>query len=252
MSNRQEDANNVKKSILMRYPISFLEEVSRALIGYKSYRDLKQYYRALPVLDTLLDYVTIDPKTRRRVYEMTEQERRESPHHFIDMDSELVNDFREYYYGPRKDGQLALKLLSPGESVDQKRGIVVVRKPINFLEAWGRYDPDYIISVGGFYYNRTEYKATPYGMLPYTIRVPMINFADPDIIHHETDTIPYSYWTEMYDLGWEKISVVCTIIEKIIARTLEDAGYTGPNATVTSKAKNDGHSEADRKDRLKL
>jgi hypothetical protein len=250
MSGRQEDSNNIKKSVLMRYPISFLEEVSRALIGYKSYRDLKQYYRALPVLDTLIDYVTIDPKTRKRVYELTEEERKDSPHHFIDMDGALVEDFREYYHGPRKDGQLALKYLSPGESVDQKRGIVVVRRPINFLEAWGRYDPDYIISVGGFYYRKTVYNHTQYGSFPVQVMVPSIDFADPDLIHHETDTIPYSYWTEMYDLGWEKISVVCTIIEKVVARTLEDAGYTG--TAVTSKQKSDGQENSSTRDRLKL
>ena len=88
----QEEISRVKKSILMRYPVSFLEEVSRALIGYKSYRDNKQYYRAMPIMDTLIDYVTLDPETRKRVYELNGDERKSNKHHFIDLSMELVED----------------------------------------------------------------------------------------------------------------------------------------------------------------
>jgi hypothetical protein len=153
--NQDEASNGIKKSILMRYPVSFLEEVSRALIGYKSHRDNKQFYRALPILDTLVDYVTLDPDWRKRVFDMTEDERKKSRHHFIDLPSPLVDDFRAVYHGPRKDGQLPLRYLAPGQAVDHAKGIVNIRRPVNFIEAWGQYDLEYIILHGGFYYKET-------------------------------------------------------------------------------------------------
>lgn len=245
----QEDASGgIKKSILMRYPVSFLEEVSRALIGYKSHRDNKQYYRAMPIFDTLVDYVTLDPDSRKRVYDMTEEEKK-SRHHFIDLPRSLVEDFRAVYHGPRKDGQLPLRYLSPGKAVDPAKGIVNIRKPVNFIEAWGRYDPEYIILHGGFYYKETVQNQTPYGIFPSERLVPLIDFSDPNLIYHETDTVPFSYWVDLYDKGWTEVSPVCTLIEKIIAEALESAGYN-PDSTEGKVPSEDIISSI--RDRLKL
>ncbi len=222
----QEDVSRVKKSILMRYPASFLEEVSRALIGYKSHRDNKQYYRALPILDTLIDYVTLDPMIGKRIYELTEQERKDSPHHFIYLPKSHVEAFRSLYHGPRKDGKLPLRYLAPGKTIDPSKGIVTIRKPVNFIEAWAAFEPDQIIALGKFYYKETQYRIVPnIGLQPVEVSVPTIDFNDPNLKYHETDTIPYHYWTSLYDSGWSLISPVCTMIEKIIAEALEDAGY---------------------------
>lgn len=255
MSGNQEDATKVKKSILMRYPVSFLEEVSRALIGYKSWRDNKQYYKALPILDTLIDYVTLDPETRKRVYELTEVERKNSRHYFIDIRKDLVEDFRSHYHGPRNDGLLPLKYLAPGKTLDAKRGIVIIRKPVNFLDVWGAYDPEHIIMVGGFYYKETRYNVTQYGMLPYEVIVPTIDFSDPRLKYHLTDVIPFSYWTALYDKGWEKISLICTMIEKVIAETLQASGQSTPNdgsSKVTARTDSAGGDDASRTDALRL
>jgi hypothetical protein len=223
---QDDSSGRIKKSILMRYPVSFLEEVSRALIGYKSHRDNKQYYRAMPIFDTLVDYVTLDPDTRKRVYDMTKEELQKSKHHFIELPRSLVEDFRRLYHGPRTDGHLPLRYLSPGKAVDPAKGIVTIRKPVNFIEAWGSYDPEYIIFHGGFYYKETRHTQTPYGIFPTEVLVPMIDFSDPHLIYHETDTVPFSYWVALYDKGWTEASPVCTLIEKIIAESLEGAGYS--------------------------
>ncbi|HEV8405058.1 MAG TPA: hypothetical protein VGQ13_04035 [Nitrososphaera sp.] len=187
--------------------------------------DNKGYYKALPILDTLVDYVTLDPATRKRIYEMTEEEKKKSTHHFIVLPKALVEDFRKLYHGPRSDGNPPLRYLSPGKQIDPAKGIVTVRRPVNFLEAWGRYDPEYIVLQGGFYYVETRYQATQMGMMPFEVKTPMIDFSDPNLKYHETDTVPFSYRTESYDKGWSEISPVCTMIEKIIAEALENAGY---------------------------
>ncbi|MGI0048822.1 MAG: hypothetical protein ACREAW_04720 [Nitrososphaera sp.] len=231
----QQDSSNIKKSVLMRYPQSFLEECSRALIGHKSFKDNKQYYKCLPIIDSLIDYVTLDPVSRKRIYDMTEEEMTQSKHHFIPLPKDLVEDFRRFYHGPRNDSRLPLRFLSPGKSLDPAKGIVHIRRPVNFLHAWGRYEPEYIILKGGFYYTETKYQPTEMGMLPYEVKVPLIDFADPDLQYHECDTVPFAYWAEAYDKGWTEIGPICTMIEKIIAETLEHAGYhierSNPTAT---------------------
>lgn len=242
----QEDGARIKKSVLMRYPLSFLEECSRALIGHKSFRDNKQYYKCLPILDSLIDYVTLDPLSRKRIYDMTEEERRQTSHHFIMLPKELVEDFRGLYHGPRKDGKLPLRYLSPGKSVDPKKGVVTIRRPVNFLEAWGRFATDQIIVLGGFYYTETKYQMTQMGLLPYQEQVPMIDFDDPNLGYHECDTVPFAYWTARYDMGWTEIGPICTMIEKLIAETLEGAGFDLESViTVGPSRKEDETREAD-------
>lgn len=218
-----EDSRNVKKSILMRYPLSFLEEVSRALIGYKSWRDNKEMYMALPIMDTLIDLVTLDEKTRKRWWELNDGDIDKT--HTIQIPQDLVTDFRAIFHGPRKDGELALKYLSPGTSVDLQKGRVVIRKPVNFMRAWGAYDPAYIILIGGFYTKQIFYQPTPFGMMPTEQIVPTIDMQDPDLKYHDCDTIPIAVWFKWYDAGLWEISPVATMIEKHIAKVLEDAGY---------------------------
>jgi hypothetical protein len=251
----QEDAAKVKKSILMRYPLSFLEEVSRALIGYKSWRDNKQYYKALPILDTLIDYVTLDPVTRKRIYDMTDEEKAKSPHHFILLPGDLVNDFRMLYHGfatlyhsEIKESRYPLRYLSPGQAIDPSKGVVTIRRPVNFIAAWGKFEPEYIIMKGGFYYTETRYQTTEMGLMPYEVKVPMINFEDPDLKYHECDTVPFAFWAAAYDKGWTEISPICTLIEKIIAETLENAGFHIERGDASSSPP----EEDSESDRLKL
>lgn len=224
----QEEAARVKKSILMKYPLSFLEECSRSLIGYKSYRDNKQWYRCLPIMATLIDYVTLDPDTRKRVYDLTDTERKNSRHHFIALPRDLVQDFIKIYYGPRNDGVMPLHFISPSKSVDPNRGIAIIRKPVNFLQAWEGYTPDTIVKMGGFYYMETYNIMTQMGPMPQQDFVPIIDFSPQNrkqLQHDLTTTIPFSYFTYLFDKGWLEVSPICTILEKLIAEALEGAGY---------------------------
>ena len=221
----QEDASRVKKSILMRYPLSYLEEVSRELITYKSWRDNKHLYKALPIFDSLIDYVTLDPITRKRIYELSETERKATNHHFIEIPEQLVKDFKAVFHGPRAGGKIALRFLSPGTSLDLKRGYVKIKAPVNFLKAWKGFDPQDIIMRGGFFVRRTSFQQSPYGPMPVQELVPLIDFSDPNLQYYDTNTIPFTYWAKLYESGWTELSEICTMIEKIIAHTLQEAGF---------------------------
>lgn len=222
----------------MRYPLSFLEEVSRALIGYKSWRDNKGYYKCLPIMDALVDLATLDYNTRKRWWEQEEKDVDNT--HTIRIPKDLVEDFRSVYHGLRQDGELALKYLAPGPSLDMKKGRVTIRRPVNFLQAWGAYDADYIILVGGFYTRQTFYQPTPFGMMPTEQIVPTINLADPNLKYHDTDTVPVAWWFGQYDKGWWQIAPICTMIEKFIAKTLEGAGFDLSAFMASSGASNVG------------
>lgn len=238
----QEDATKVKKSVLMRYPLSFLEECSRALIGYRSFRDNKQYYKALPIMSTLIEYVTLDPSSGRSLWDLTEQERKDSPHHFIELPRKLVQDFIRIFDGPRTDGILPLRYLSPGQQVDPMKGVVTIRKPVNFVRAWAGHPPEYIILKGGFYVKVVHYQPTQFGMMPVEEMKPLIPFGDPNLIYDETDTVPFNYWVSLYDKGWLEISPIATMIEKVIAATLENAGYS-IESSQPSKEEEQGEKE---------
>lgn len=222
----QEEVTRVKKSILMRYPLSFLEEVSRALIGYRSWLDNKAIYKGIPILDTLIDYVTLDPMTGKRVYDLSEEERKAGGRNFIVLPKHLVERFQELYNGPRKDGKISLRYLSPGNTLDAKRGYVKIRGLVNFTKAWISQDAAAIIMRGGFYYKKTEYEPTPFGMMPVERLIRTIDFEDPNLQYYLTNTIPFSYWSWLYEKGWVELKPVCTMIERIIAETLESAGYS--------------------------
>lgn len=223
------------------------------MIGYRSFRDNKQYYKGLPIMATLIEYTTLDPSTRKRVWELTEQERKDSAHHFIFLPQNLVDDFIRIFDGPSNDGILPLRYLSPGKSVDPMKGVVTIRKPVNFCKAWAGHPPEYIILKGGFYVKEVRQQPTQFGMMPVEIIKPLIDFTDSNLIYDETDTVPFNYWAGLYDKGWLEISPVATMIEKLIAETLENAGYSIESSRPAAKEQESEElPESDGRERLRL
>lgn len=230
MSFSDSEAAKVKKQIVMRYPFTFYEEVSRTLIIFKTFRGNRKILRALPVMDELLDYCNLDPISGKRVYEMGDDEK--SVYDLIDVPEELVEKFKELYHGTDEeyDGVIGLKHLAPGSSIDDNLATVIIRKPMRFVEAYGDHPPEWIALVAGFAYKVTS--QTPSGF-PVTEMIPMVDVSAPEIQHTFTHEIPRTVWNVMFERMWHEIAPVCTRIERVIAATLSAKGYSEGTASST-------------------
>jgi hypothetical protein len=243
MSSSEGDVNKIKRSILLRYPFTFYEEVSRALIIFKTLRGNKQILRALPVLNELIDYVNIDPITGKHPFEMTEEEKKAIRYDLIDLPEEAVSTFKRLWNGSDEDdydGILGLKHLSPGKSVDSSKPTVFIRKPIPFLEAYGDHPAAWIAFIAGISYQVTEINQNGF---PITQIVPMVDMSSDDIQATFTHQIPYVVWSTMYERMWAEMAPVCTRIERVIAKALSDKGFSeGTMQLVKSDDDNDEDS----------
>jgi|GEM_PF-2422218 len=237
----KQDAEGIKKSILLRYPWTFLEECSRQLIIYKAFRGNNKKMRSMSVMDELIDYVTLDTHSGLRVYDLKDH----SPKQLIMVSKGLVDEFRYYYWGREKvlpswwkqewtdqqtfdllnggyrdDGIPGIYYLSPGETAVPTNNLVIIRKPVLLSLAWGNRDPR---DVEDAFSQRHEITNRDGGIsiesLPLIKKEEMKN---PSIL---VDSIPWSVFTHYVDSGWTKAAPICTLIEKTIAKVLEDNGY---------------------------
>lgn len=235
------DSAKIKKSVLMRYPNSFLLETSRALVGYKSFRDNKKIYRAVHIMHNLIEFVTTDPITGKRSWEMDEKELAKAE--VINIPEALVQQFNEYYIGPRADGKPSLLDISPGPGMDPAKDVVVIRRPLNFLEMWGDRPAEYVALAAGFSYQIESVSAKG---IPIRETIPMVKWDDPDLKSYYTNTIPFAVFTEMYDQIWyhgdagsDPLSEICTRIERIVASALFNVGQEYSEAPVDYEADDD-------------
>jgi hypothetical protein len=97
MSFSESDGAKVRKQIVLRYPFTFYEEVSRQLIIWKTFRGNKKIFRALPIMDELIDYAAIEPISGKWVFDMMQEEK--SKYELIDIPKDLISDFKDIYHG---------------------------------------------------------------------------------------------------------------------------------------------------------
>jgi hypothetical protein len=243
MSSSEADVGKIKRQIVMRYPFTFYEEISRTLIIFKSFRGNKKYMRALPAMDELIDYCNIDPISGKHLYQLTEEEKKAVTYELIDLPQDVVKEFKRLYHGheylgpdyaPELDTDpydevIGLKHLSPGTSIDARRPVVVIKKPLRFSRAYGDFPSAWTAFIAGLSYKLTD--TGPNGF-PITSYRPMFNWEDPDDQEYlYTYDIPYVVWSTLFEIAWEAIAPVCTRIERIIARRLTEKGFA--EATLT-------------------
>lgn len=229
------DTTKIKKQLLIRYPVTFYEEVSHMLAMYKSYRDNKKYFRALPVMDELIDYVSLDPETGKYWFEFDEKDPRPKESgtmELIQLPRKLIEDFKDAYHGTDEeyDEELGIKHLSPGTTVDDNKATVLIRKSIRFLSAYADHSPEWTALIAGFAYKISI--PTPSGF-PITETIPMVDAQDPNLQDTFTSEIPRIVWIQLFDNAWMIIGPICTRIERILAKRLEEKGFGKMSAEMT-------------------
>lgn len=239
-----KDSAQIKKSILMRYPNSFLLELSRELVGYKSYRDNKKVYKAVNIMHTMLEYATVDPATGKRSWEFTTL-----PEGMIAIPKDLVDAFNAYFIGPRTSGEPSLQDVSPGANMEPMKDIVVIRRPVPLRWAWADRPAEYTALMAGFSYKIQV--MTPQG-IPTTETVPMVDWNDPEIDTYYTNTIPFALFAEIFDTAWyvgdsnkPPLSLICTRIEKVIAAELFKRGIEESEGEVSTDDGTEFEGEGD-------
>jgi len=223
------DGVKVRKQIVLRYPFTFFEEVSRQLIIFKTFRGNKKIFRALPIVDELIDYACMEPITGRWCFEMKEEEK--TKYQLIDIPQDLIERFKEIYHGTTEeyDGVIGLKHLAPGTSIQDNQATVIIRKAMRFVEAYGDHTPEWTAMVAGFVYKVTS--TSPVGY-PITETIPMIDPNDPEIAYTYTTEIPRSVWSQMFETAWAEMAPICTRIERVIAAVLSSKGFKEGMATM--------------------
>lgn len=211
------DANKIKKQIVIRYPLTFYEEISRTLAIFKTLRGNKKIFRALPVFDELLDYACMDPKSGKWVYDMKDDEK--SKLDIIDIPKSLITSFKEVYHGSKEeyDGIIGLKHLAPGTSVDDGKATVIIRKPMRWADAYGDHSAEWVALKAGFNYKISL--PSPYGF-PITQTVAMIEADDKDLEWTFTTDIPRSVWVFKFETLWGEVAPVCSRAERLFAAVL--------------------------------
>lgn len=194
-------------------------------------------FRALPVMDELVDYVNKDPLTGKHLYEMTDEERKALSYDLIDIPEWLVKEFKRLYHGNYQEAAedraaelfdpydeiIGLKHLAPGTTIDvHKMQTVKIRKPIRFRLAYDDFPAAWTAFVAGFCYQVQEVNAAGF---PVTKLIPMVDWTSDEVNDTWTYEIPYIVWVALLENAWQVIAPVCTMIERIIARTLTDKGF---------------------------
>jgi hypothetical protein len=222
MSFSDSEGAKVRKQIVLRYPFTFYEEVSRQLIIFKTFRGNKKIFRALPITDELIDYSAMEPLSGKWIFEMTPEEK--SKYELINIPEDLISTFKDIYHGTdeKYDDIIGLKHLAPGNSMNDDKATVIIRKAIRFIEAYGDHTPEWTAMIAGFAYKITV--PSPSGF-PITETVPMVDADDPDLEYTYTTEIPRSVWAHLFETMWAEIAPVCTRIERVIAATLTEKGF---------------------------
>lgn len=209
---------------MLRYPYTFYEEVSRALIIFKTFRGNRKIFRALPIMDELIDYTNIDPISGKHLFEMTQEQRKHCTQDLIDIPVELVVHFKQLYQGTDSeyDGVLGFKHLAPGTTLDPKQPTVYIRKPISIIEAYGEHPAEWTALIADLAYQVQQ--LTPSGF-PVTIPHPMVNWNNIEEVETMfTHQIPYVIWAQLFERVWGQLAPTCTRIERVIAAALAQKG----------------------------
>lgn len=248
MSSSETDANKIKKQIVIRYPLTFYEEISRSLAIFKTLRGNKKYFRALPVMDELIDYACMEPVSGKFCFELTDEEKKKIQ--VINIPKELIIEFNELFHGTEDDwdGKLGLQDLSPGTSISNSLPTVLIRKAMPFLEAYGAFDPEWVAHIARF-----SYKVTKQNIIGNAITetVPMIASDDPRLYETFTIEIPRVVFTRKFDKQWNVVAPICTRIERLIA--MELTSHNIPEAVVSmQQLKDSGYLDDDDDDPLDL
>jgi hypothetical protein len=194
--------------------------------------------RALPIMDELIDYCNIDPISGKHLYQINEEETKALRHDLIDLPEEVVKEFKRLYHGHEYEGPgyspelqtdpfdevIGLKHLSPGTSIDSRKPVVVIKKPLRFSRAYGDFPSAWTAFIAGLSYRLEEPGANGFPMIRYE---PMFSWEDPDDSEYlYTYDIPYVVWSTLFEIAWETIAPICTRIERIIAKKLTEKGFT--------------------------
>ncbi len=239
MSGLESDSQRIKKTILLRYPFNLFEELSRQLIIYKSFRGNSKRSKCLMVMNELIDYATLDTETGKRVYDLQKYDEQ----HLVFIPKTYVEAFKYFYLGDANgylsNGMPALMYLSPPAGMNPKEDLVTLRRAVPLSKTWKDKPSEYSALVAGFSYKIQV--MTPQGF-PTTETVPMINsWDDESIAGYMTYTVPWGFFSETFDEEWNEIAPICTIIEKIVAKKLEEKGFKqGETEAPTGSTSNDG------------
>lgn len=179
-------------------------------------------------MDELIDFVTLEPYSQKRIYQLSEAEQKKHKESLIMIPEILVKSFKTLYAGPRYDGRLPIRALSPGPNMNPKDNLVFVRELVPFKETWGEFPNPYLVYLAGFSYTVQVTNETGF-TVPH--HIPMIDWENPDLDTFFTNGMPFYQWAQEFDSTWDLIAPICTMVEKIIAKNLFDnnmqAGFGG-------------------------